>query len=103
MLITHLLRSASLVAPSGRMRHVREVAAYNLPLRALFDKDQGGSAIGGYRLSVLCGTPKHFVSIHYPPNIVVNPAGWVPKTEACLGDTPENHVWKICKKRPPLE
>jgi hypothetical protein len=63
------------------MRHVREVTAYNLPLRALFDKDQGGSAIGGYRLAVLGGTPKHVVSIHYPHNIVVNAAGWLPKAE----------------------
>ena len=53
------------------------MAAYNLPLRALFDKDQGGSAIGGYRLAVLGGTPKHVVSIHYPHNIVVNAAGWL--------------------------
>jgi hypothetical protein len=65
------------------MRHVREVAAYNLPLRALFDKDQGGSAIGGYRLAVLGGTPEHVVGIHYPHNIVVNAAGWLPKAEAC--------------------
>ncbi len=37
------------------------MAAYNLPLRALFDKDQGGSAIGGYRLAVPGGTsaPPH--------------------------------------------
>jgi hypothetical protein len=64
------------------MRHVREVAAYNLPLRALFDKDQGGSAIGGYRLAVLGGSPEHVVSIHYPDSIVVNAAGWLPKAEA---------------------
>src|SRR5260370_15139202 len=101
MLITHLLRSASLVAPSGRMRHVREVAAYNLPLRALFDKDQGGSAIGGYRLAVLGGTPKHVVSIHSPHNIVVNPAGWLPKTEHYLGDTPERRVDKLVQNRQP--
>src|SRR5713226_8936262 len=63
-----------LLAPSGRIRHVREVAAYNLPLRALFDKDQGGSAIGSYRLAVLGGTPEHVVSIHYPHSIVVNAA-----------------------------
>src|ERR1700722_13810388 len=72
----------ALDVPSGRMRHVREVGAYNLPLRALFDKDQGCSAIGGYRLAVPGGAPEHVVSIHYPHRIVVNAAGWLPKAEA---------------------
>src|SRR5260370_15166062 len=81
------------------MRHVREVAAYNLPLRALFDKDQGGSAMGGYRLAVLGGTRKHVVSIHYPHNIVVHAAGWLPKAEAYRGDTLESFVEKLGKKR----
>src|ERR1700693_3726484 len=85
------------------MRDVREVGAYNLPLRALFDKDQGGSAIGGNRLAVPGSAPEHGVGIHYTHSIVVHAAGWLPKTEAGRGDALESLVEKLGKKRLAVE
>ena len=53
-------------APSGPVRHVREVAAHNVPLHALFDKDQGGPPMNGCCLAVLGSDSVHVVRINYP-------------------------------------
>jgi len=48
--------------------YCREVGAHNLPLPALFDEDQGSSAMDRESLAVSGDSRKHVVSIYDPPS-----------------------------------
>jgi hypothetical protein len=58
------------------------VGAHNLPLPALFDEDQGCSAVDGQDLAVFRYSRKHVVSIYDTHYIAVHAARWLPEAEA---------------------
>jgi hypothetical protein len=58
------------------------VGAHNLPLPALFDEDQGSSAMDRDNLAVFRYSRKHVVGIYDTNGIAIHAARWLPEAEA---------------------
>ncbi len=58
------------------------MGADNLPLPALFEEDQGRSAVDGPGLAVFGYARKHVVSIYDTYGIAVHATRWLPEAEA---------------------
>jgi hypothetical protein len=58
------------------------VGAHNLPLPALFDEDQGSSAMDGQDFAVFRYSRKHILSIYDTHLIAVHATRWLPEAEA---------------------
>src|SRR4051812_41188676 len=69
------------------MRQRREVGAHDLPLPALFDKDQGSSPVESLDLAVFGYSSKHVVRIDNPCGVVKYPARRLAKAKTHLDNT----------------
>src|SRR4029077_18614600 len=84
---------------SESLGYCREVGAHNLPLPALFDEDQGSSAMDRGSLARFGASRKHVMSIDDTHLIAVHATRWLPEAEAGGGkarDDPVEILGKRC-------
>ena len=99
MVMVHLQAPNALARFSVSLGYCREVGAHNLPLPALFDEDQGSSAMYREDLAVFGDSRKHVVSIHDAQLITVRATRWLPEAEAGLGKARDDLVEILGKER----
>src|SRR5258708_29243339 len=99
-------------SPSARMplarfleslRYCREVGAHNLPLPALFEEDQGSSAMDREGLAVFGDSRKHDASIYDTHRIAVHATRWFPQSEAGRGKSRDDPVDILGKHLFPID
>jgi hypothetical protein len=79
------------------------VGAHNLPLPALFDEDQGSSAMDREGLAVFGDSRKHVMSIYDTHLIAVPATRWLPEAEAGGGKARDDLVEILGKERLAIE
>src|ERR1700723_4820328 len=97
--MVHLQAPNALARFSESLGYCREVGAHNLPLPALFDEDQGRSAMDRESLPVFGDSHKHVVSIYDTHLIAVHATRWLPEAEAGGGKARDDLVWILGKER----
>src|ERR1700756_4237774 len=93
----------SLARFSESLGYCREVGAHNLPLPALFDQNQGSSAMDREGLAVFGDSRKHVVSIYDTHLIAVHATRWLPESEAGGGKARDDLVEILGKERLAIE
>src|ERR1700747_2186888 len=88
---------------SEGLGYCREVGAHNLPLPALFDEDQGSSAMDRESLAVFGDSRKHVVSIYDTHLIAVHATRWLPEAEAGRSKARDDLVEILGKERLAIE
>src|ERR1700746_3196765 len=93
------MRPFALARFSESLGYCREVGAHNLPLPALFDEDQGRSAMARESLAVVGDSRKHVMSIYDTHLIAVHATRWLPEAEAGRGKARDDLVEILGKER----
>src|SRR5467141_891402 len=97
------MRPYALARFSESLGYCREVGAHNLPLPALFDEDQGSSAMDREGLAVFGDSRKHVVSIYDTHLITVYAKRWLPEAEAGGGKARDGLIEILGKERLAIE
>src|ERR1700732_2373613 len=101
--MVHLQRPYAQARFSDSLGYCREVGAHNLPLPALFDEDQGRSAMDRESLPVFGDSRKHVMSIYDTHLIAVHATRWLPEAEAGGGKARDGLVEILGKERLAIE